>query len=155
MTAKGRLSHSTSRNTRNSVGSIVGWKISEKLSPDSSDRWVDSSYRPLGCEDRGKLQTQILCDADDNPRRRMNTECQEKRDPYLTQILDPVCDRMKIRVSTPPVTNVNRRSSRKGTSTPHQDTDPEVDRHNPRGFDRFEKWSAARVLSQSCLWNTV
>ena len=86
MTAKGRLSHSTSRKTRNSVGWIVGWKISEKLSPDSSDRWVDSSYRPLGYEDRGKLQTQILCDADDNPRRRMNTECQEKRDPYLTQL---------------------------------------------------------------------
>jgi len=38
----------------------------------------------LGYEDLGKLQTQILCDADDNPRRRMNTECQEKRDPYLT-----------------------------------------------------------------------
>jgi len=68
---------------------LEGWKISEKLSPDSSDRWWIRATDLLGYEDRGKLQTQILCDADDNPRRRMNTECQEKRDPYLgNYILD-------------------------------------------------------------------
>jgi hypothetical protein len=35
-------------------------------------------------EFRGKLQIQILCGADDNPRTRMNTEDSHYRDPYLT-----------------------------------------------------------------------
>src|SRR5215469_5306299 len=34
---------------------------------------VSLRSRSLGYEGRGKLQIQILCDADDNPRRRMNT----------------------------------------------------------------------------------
>jgi hypothetical protein len=33
---------------------------------------------------RGKLQIQLLCGADDNPRGRMNTGRYEKRDPDLT-----------------------------------------------------------------------
>jgi hypothetical protein len=51
-------------------------------------RGVDLNQRPLGYEDRGKLQTQILCGADDNPRQRMNTARQGKRDPCLTSLLD-------------------------------------------------------------------
>jgi hypothetical protein len=35
-------------------------------------------------EFRGKLQIQILCDADDNPRDRMNTGRSRYRDPSLT-----------------------------------------------------------------------
>ena len=46
---------------------------------------VDLNHRPLGYELRGKLQIQLLCGADDNPRRRMNTGRYEKRDPYLTR----------------------------------------------------------------------
>jgi hypothetical protein len=43
---------------------------------------VSKAKRPLlPYEDRGKLQIQILCGADDNPRRRMNTARQGKRDP--------------------------------------------------------------------------
>jgi hypothetical protein len=36
-------------------------------------RGVDLNHRPLAYEFRGKLQIQILCGADDNPRGRMNT----------------------------------------------------------------------------------
>jgi hypothetical protein len=35
-------------------------------------RGVDLNHRPLGYESRGKLQIQLLCGADDNPRSRMN-----------------------------------------------------------------------------------
>lgn len=63
---------------------VCGLEISEKLPPDSSDRRVDSSYRTLGYEDRGELQTQILCGADDDPRDRMNTGRSQDRDPSLT-----------------------------------------------------------------------
>ena len=44
----------------------------------------DASRGFLRYEIRGKLQIQILCGADDNPRRRMNTAREEKRDPCLT-----------------------------------------------------------------------
>jgi len=40
------------------------------------ERWlrgVDLNHRPLGYESRGKLQIQLLCGADDNPRGSMNT----------------------------------------------------------------------------------
>ena len=47
-------------------------------------RGADLNRRPLGYECRGKLQIQLLCGADDNPRDRMNTGRSSYRDPNLT-----------------------------------------------------------------------
>ncbi len=44
-------------------------------------RGVDLNHRPLGYESRGKLQIQILCGADDNPREPINTDDLRCRDP--------------------------------------------------------------------------
>ena len=50
-------------------------------------RWVSNvSDRPLVYESRGKLQIQLLCGADDNPRGRMNTGDNGVCDPSLTPI---------------------------------------------------------------------
>jgi len=46
---------------------------------------VDLNHRPLGYE-RGKLLSQLLCGADDNPRGRMNTGDNGDCDPSLTPI---------------------------------------------------------------------
>jgi hypothetical protein len=47
---------------------------------------VDLNHRPLGYELVGKLQIQLLCGADDNPRSRMNTVRHEHGDPCLTWV---------------------------------------------------------------------
>jgi len=49
-------------------------------------RGVDLNHRPLGYELVGKLQIQLLCGADDNPRSRMNTVRHEHGDPCLTWV---------------------------------------------------------------------
>lgn len=43
--------------------------------------------RPSVYESRGKLQIQIPCGADDNPRRRVNTGRWGQRDPNLTRAI--------------------------------------------------------------------
>ena len=63
------------------------------LMPNISAVAVDENVEDCHCnkssvyEVRGKLQIQILCGADDNPRPRINTARQGKRDPCLTSLL--------------------------------------------------------------------
>ena len=45
---------------------------------------IECKFRPWVYESRGKLQIQLLCGADDTPRRRMNTERYDEPDPGLT-----------------------------------------------------------------------
>jgi hypothetical protein len=66
---------------------VSGWACTERLQLIERIwlRGVDLNHRPLGCEYRGKLQIQLLCGADDNPRDRMNTVRHECGDPCLTR----------------------------------------------------------------------
>jgi hypothetical protein len=86
---------------RHSANCQFGWlRGSRKLLTEKIFwlRGVDLNHRPLGYEDRGKLQIQLLCGADDNPRLRMNTVRFRYRDHYLTLIFNRVFNSVATRI---------------------------------------------------------